>query len=232
MIKETNEQRICAAQALVSLVNAALILSFQHSFLRGLMKKHLQVAIAAALVLGTLSLHAQSDTAGPAKASTKAKKRTPKKAEETAEQNAIRDLQEKMAAQQAEIDELKQQNAVKDAALSAAQSTAAAAQTQAAAATTEAQSAAAAAQTQAEAVTGIKSEERFDLVVLATGMQPSCAGTKLPVELPVDDDGFIIGDADKGVYAAGCAKLPLDVMKTAQTGTGAALKAIQNVVGR
>ncbi len=83
-----------------------------------------------------------------------------------------------------------------------------------------------------DAVTGIKGEEKFDLVVLATGMQPSCAGSKLPVGLPVDDDGFIIGGADKGVFAAGCAKLPLDVMKTAQTGTGAALKAIQNVVGR
>jgi quinone-modifying oxidoreductase subunit QmoA len=83
-----------------------------------------------------------------------------------------------------------------------------------------------------DAVTGIKGEERFDMVVLATGMQPSCAGSKLPVELPVDEDGFIIGGAEKGVFAAGCAKLPLDVMKTAQTGTGAALKAIQNVVGR
>jgi len=83
-----------------------------------------------------------------------------------------------------------------------------------------------------DAVTGIKGEERFDLVVLATGMQPSCAGSKLPVALGMDDDGFVGDDADKGLVAAGCAKLPLDVMKTAQTGTGAALKAIQNVVGR
>jgi len=83
-----------------------------------------------------------------------------------------------------------------------------------------------------DAVTGIKSEEKFDLVVLATGMQPSCAGTKLPVQVPVDEDGFITGGDDKGVIAAGCAKLPLDVMKTAQTGTGAAMKAIQTVVGR
>jgi quinone-modifying oxidoreductase subunit QmoA len=83
-----------------------------------------------------------------------------------------------------------------------------------------------------DAVTGIKSEEKFDLVVLATGMQPSCAGAKLPVQVPVDEDGFIIGGDDKGVIAAGCAKLPLDVMKTAQTGTGAAMKAIQTVVGR
>jgi quinone-modifying oxidoreductase subunit QmoA len=83
-----------------------------------------------------------------------------------------------------------------------------------------------------DAVTGIKSEEKFDLVVLATGMQPSCAGAKLPVSVPVDDDGFICGGEDKGIIAAGCAKLPLDVMKTAQTGTGAAMKAIQTVVGR
>lgn len=82
------------------------------------------------------------------------------------------------------------------------------------------------------AVTGIKSDEKFDLVVLATGMQPSVAGTKLPVNVPVDEEGFLISDEGTGVVAAGCAKLPLDVMKTAQTGTSAALKAIQNVVGR
>lgn len=81
------------------------------------------------------------------------------------------------------------------------------------------------------AVTGIKSEETFDLVVLATGMQPSVAGEKLPMAVARDDEGFITGEGD-GIVAAGCAKLPLDVMKTAQTATGAALKAIQNVVGR
>ncbi|MGE4504963.1 MAG: CoB--CoM heterodisulfide reductase iron-sulfur subunit A family protein [Desulfovibrionaceae bacterium] len=81
------------------------------------------------------------------------------------------------------------------------------------------------------AVTGIKSDEPFDLVVLATGMQPSIAGQKLPLTVARDDEGFITAEGD-GIVAAGCAKLPLDVMKTAQTATGAALKAIQNVVGR
>jgi quinone-modifying oxidoreductase subunit QmoA len=81
------------------------------------------------------------------------------------------------------------------------------------------------------AVTGIKSDETFDLVVLATGMQPSMAGQKVPASV-LDEDGFVLGAEDKGVVAAGCAKSPLDVMKTAQSGTGAALKAIQNVVGR
>ena len=82
------------------------------------------------------------------------------------------------------------------------------------------------------AVTGIKGDEKFDLVVLATGMQPSASGMKLPAGLPVDEEGFLIGGEDKGIVAAGCAKLPLDVMKTAQSATSAALKAIQNVVGR
>jgi quinone-modifying oxidoreductase subunit QmoA len=82
------------------------------------------------------------------------------------------------------------------------------------------------------AVTGIKGEETFDMVVLATGMQPSLAGQKLPAGLEVDEEGFIIGGEDKGIYAAGCAKLPLDVMKSAQSATGAALKAIQTVKGR
>lgn len=79
------------------------------------------------------------------------------------------------------------------------------------------------------AETGIKSDEEFDLVVLATGMQPSVAGIKLPVNVPVDEEGFIVGGEDQGIFAAGCAKMPLDVMKSAQSATCAALKAIQTV---
>ncbi len=79
------------------------------------------------------------------------------------------------------------------------------------------------------AKTGIKGNEEFDMVVLATGMQPSVAGIKLPVNVPVDEEGFIVGGEDQGIYAAGCAKMPLDVMKSAQSATGVALKAIQKV---
>lgn len=125
------------------------------------MKKQIQAALAAVMVIGVLSLHAQTSTTAPAKSTSKAKTSKPKK--ETAEQKAIRELQEKMTAQQEEIDALKQQNAAKDAALSAAQSTAttaqsqaATAQTQAAEAAAQAQSAAAAAQSQTETVTSLK----------------------------------------------------------------------------
>ncbi len=83
-----------------------------------------------------------------------------------------------------------------------------------------------------DAVSGIKSDESFDLVVLATGMQPSLAGVKLPVSIPVDEEGFIVGGEEQGIYAAGCAKMPLDVMKSAQAATGAAFKAIQTAEGR
>ncbi|WP_320171336.1 FAD-dependent oxidoreductase [Maridesulfovibrio sp.] len=83
-----------------------------------------------------------------------------------------------------------------------------------------------------DAVTGIKAQNEHDLVVLATGMQPSLAGTPVPSGVQVDDQGFIVGGEEQGIFAAGCAKQPLDVMKTAQSGTAAALKAIQTVIGR
>ena len=122
------------------------------------MKKQFTVAIAAMLVFGTLSLHAQSTTTRSSKVTTKrAKTANVKKVEETADHKAIRELQEKMAAQQAQIDALTQQNAAKDAALAAAQSSAASASSQAATAAVEAQSATVASQSQAEAVTGLKS---------------------------------------------------------------------------
>ena len=82
-----------------------------------------------------------------------------------------------------------------------------------------------------DAVTGVKSQEKFDLVVLATGMQPSVAGQALPIKAPADEEGFVTAAA-QGIIPAGCALVPLDVTRTAQSATGAALKAIQKVAGR
>jgi len=79
---------------------------------------------------------------------------------------------------------------------------------------------------------GLKNVEEFDLVVLATGMQPATAGETLPGAVSVDEEGFLIGGAESGFIAAGCAKIPLDVMRSAQSATGAALGAIQTVAGR
>jgi hypothetical protein len=157
------------------------------------MKKQLTVAIAAMLVLGTLSLDAQTTTA-PATTTTKTKKAKtaakPKKVEETEEQKAIRELQEKMAAQQTQIDDLKQQNAAKDAALSAAQSSAATASSQAAAATAQAQSATAATQSQADTVTGLKSTVT-DLQNANVGLATTISDTKKDLNDKVDSPAAI-----------------------------------------
>ncbi|MDR3363144.1 MAG: FAD-dependent oxidoreductase [Desulfovibrio sp.] len=83
-----------------------------------------------------------------------------------------------------------------------------------------------------DAVRGEKLTLHYDLVVLATGMQPSLAGENPPLPLPLDEDGFIAGGEEAGIFAAGCARMPLDVTRTAQSGTAAALKAVQTVKGR
>jgi quinone-modifying oxidoreductase subunit QmoA len=80
------------------------------------------------------------------------------------------------------------------------------------------------------AVTGEKTRQTVDLVVLATGMQPTAANAKLPADLKYNADGFIINDYEKGgMFAAGCANKPADVVSSNQNATGMALKAIQTL---
>jgi quinone-modifying oxidoreductase, subunit QmoA len=80
------------------------------------------------------------------------------------------------------------------------------------------------------AVTGEKMKQTVDLVVLATGMQPTAANAKLPADLKYNSDGFIINDFEKGgMFAAGCANKPADVVSSNQNATGMALKAIQTL---
>ncbi len=83
-----------------------------------------------------------------------------------------------------------------------------------------------------DAVKGEKRTHRHDLVVLATGMQPTLAQENTPFKALLDEDGFVVTGEEKGIFAAGCARQPLDVMRSAQSGTSAALKAIQTVRGR
>ena len=83
------------------------------------------------------------------------------------------------------------------------------------------------------AVTGEKIHQTVEMVVLATGMQPTTATVKLPADLKYSDDGFIINDFDTGgMFAAGCANKPADVVSSNQNATGMALKAIQTLVNR
>ena len=77
------------------------------------------------------------------------------------------------------------------------------------------------------ALTMEKIEQKVDMAVLATGMQPSLGLQGAPVELNTDENGFVIAEADKGIFSAGCAKKAADVVTTTQSSTAAALKAIQ-----
>ncbi len=84
-----------------------------------------------------------------------------------------------------------------------------------------------------DAVSGEKITQTADLVVLATGMQPTTADFKLPADLKYTEDGFIVNDFDQGgMFAAGCANKPADVVTCNQNATGMALKAIQTLVKR
>ena len=77
------------------------------------------------------------------------------------------------------------------------------------------------------AVTGEKIQQKVDLAVLATGMEPAAKSQGIALGLQVDDNGFIVSDADKAMLSAGCAKKASDVVTSTQNATAAALKAIQ-----
>jgi quinone-modifying oxidoreductase subunit QmoA len=74
---------------------------------------------------------------------------------------------------------------------------------------------------------GDKAQWTFDLVVLAVGMVPSTKAAPFPLPLSYTPDGFILQELlPKGVYAVGTLKGPLDVAKSMQDSTGAALKSL------
>ena len=79
---------------------------------------------------------------------------------------------------------------------------------------------------------GGKIHESFDMVVLATGMEATAAGGKLPLQLPYEENNFIDGSGlDSGIYASGVAIGPSDVSTSVQQGTSAALGSIQSARG-
>jgi quinone-modifying oxidoreductase subunit QmoA len=67
-----------------------------------------------------------------------------------------------------------------------------------------------------------------DLVVLAVGMQPSVDKASFPVDIVINEEGFIEPATENGgIFAAGCSSDALDVNRAVQQATGAALRAIQ-----
>ena len=77
--------------------------------------------------------------------------------------------------------------------------------------------------------TGNKVKVRADMVVLATGMQPAGAAKKI-AGINYTEDGFAL--SNQGVFATGCGKNPMDVARSAQDATSAALKAMITGHGR
>jgi quinone-modifying oxidoreductase subunit QmoA len=75
------------------------------------------------------------------------------------------------------------------------------------------------------AVTGEKVQEKVDMTILATGMQPSIQAEGASLGLQMDNNGFVL--SDEGMIASGCAKKVADVVTSNQSATAAALKAIQ-----
>jgi quinone-modifying oxidoreductase subunit QmoA len=74
---------------------------------------------------------------------------------------------------------------------------------------------------------GDKQSMTFDMVVLAAGMVPSTKATPFPLPLSYTPDGFIIQELlPPGIFAVGTLKGPLDVMKSNEDATGAALKSL------
>jgi len=70
-------------------------------------------------------------------------------------------------------------------------------------------------------------ENQHDLVVLAVGMEPSVPGVDIPAEIIADSSGFLESSPSGGIFSAGCASSPLDVNRSVQNATAAALRAIQ-----
>ncbi len=80
-------------------------------------------------------------------------------------------------------------------------------------------------------LSGRKIRRTFDMAVLATGMQPNTDLEKIPASgVSYDEFGFLV--EGEGIHAAGVAKRPMDVGTCLQDATGAALKALQDTVGR
>lgn len=78
-------------------------------------------------------------------------------------------------------------------------------------------------------INGNRTEQTFDLVVLATGLVPQTDG--LPSGFTSDEFQFINNGSEKpGLYAAGCVRRPGEVSSALQDATGAALKAFQCAV--
>jgi len=84
-----------------------------------------------------------------------------------------------------------------------------------------------------DTLSGERVSQSVDLVVLATGIVPTDAGTRFDLDgdLQRDTHGFLTNDQPlAGLLGAGCAKRPVEVSACVRDATSAALKALQRCV--
>lgn len=83
-----------------------------------------------------------------------------------------------------------------------------------------------------DTLTGTRLKEKFNMVVLATGITPVGVGAGVKVDgVSKDEDGFLTGEQERpGFIGAGCAKRPVEVAASVRDATSAALKAVQACV--
>ena len=75
-----------------------------------------------------------------------------------------------------------------------------------------------------------KTRLAVDLVVLASGMVSSLADGAMAGAVALDKDHFVVEDqSGEGIFAAGCAKAPVDVATSVQDATAAAALAIETI---
>ena len=81
-------------------------------------------------------------------------------------------------------------------------------------------------------LTGVRYADAYDMVVLATGMEPNSAtSAKVPSkDVIYDDYGFVV--SGQALFSTGCSATPLDVAGAVQASTAIALKAIQSAAKR
>ncbi len=70
--------------------------------------------------------------------------------------------------------------------------------------------------------------KQHDLAVLAIGMEPSIPKENFPMQIEINENGFIEQHESNGaIFAAGCSADALDVNRAVQNATASALRAIQ-----
>lgn len=82
-------------------------------------------------------------------------------------------------------------------------------------------------------LSGRKIRVGADLVVLAVGMAPEAAAGETPgLAVAVDEFGFAAAAPDGGIFTAGVARRPADVVTSTRDGTAAALRMIQTTASK